>query len=98
MYSGPVPIQRQQSNLIFKIPYDSNPFAFHSQFDCFWFLQVALRWRIEREVITGKGQFICGNKYCDTRTELRSWEVNFAYAEQGEKKNALVKLSMDFQI
>lgn len=55
--------------------------------------QIALRWRIDREVITSKGQFICGNKKCDIRTELKSWEVNFAYMENGEKKNALVKLS-----
>lgn len=55
--------------------------------------QIALRWRIEREVVTGKGQFICGNKKCEERLELRSWEVNFAYFEHGEKKNALIKLS-----
>lgn len=55
--------------------------------------QIALRWRIEREVVAGKGQFICGNKVCDERSGLKSWEVNFAYLEQGEKKNALIKLS-----
>jgi len=29
---------------------------------------------------------------------LKSWEVNFAYIEEGEKRNALVKLSecLDF--
>ena len=41
----------------------------------------------------GKGQFICGNKKCNEDEGLRSWEVNFAYMEHGEKKNALVKLS-----
>lgn len=40
----------------------------------------------------GKGQFICGNKRCDSQEELRTWEVNFAYVESGEKKNALVKI------
>jgi protein FRA10AC1 len=55
--------------------------------------KIALRWRIEQEVITGKGQFICGNKKCTEKEELKTWEVNFAYREQGEKKNALVKIS-----
>lgn len=53
---------------------------------------MALRWRIEKEVVVGKGQFECGNKKCQSNEDLRSWEVNFAYEEQGEKKNALVKL------
>ncbi|XP_058528036.1 protein FRA10AC1 isoform X2 [Ochotona princeps] len=50
------------------------------------------RWRVEKEVISGKGQFFCGNKYCDEKEGLKSWEVNFGYVEHGEKKNALVKL------
>uniref|UniRef100_A0A0B7A6P0 Protein FRA10AC1 n=1 Tax=Arion vulgaris TaxID=1028688 RepID=A0A0B7A6P0_9EUPU len=53
-----------------------------------------MRWRIEKEVIDGKGQFICGNKKCEEKEGLRSWEVNFGYVEQGEKKNALVKLRL----
>lgn len=40
------------------------------------------------------GQFMCGNKKCDETDGLRSWEVNFGYVEQGEKKNALVKLRL----
>ena len=44
-------------------------------------------------MIDGKGQFMCGNKKCEEREGLRSWEVNFGYVEHGEKKNALVKLS-----
>lgn len=39
------------------------------------------------------GQFFCGNKYCDEKDNLKSWEVNFGYMEHGEKRNALVKLS-----
>lgn len=39
------------------------------------------------------GQFQCGNKRCENQEGLKSWEVNFAYVEQGEKRNALVKLS-----
>ena len=38
------------------------------------------------------GHFSCGNRKCNERDGLRSWEVNFAYVEEGEKKNALVKL------
>uniref|UniRef100_A0A9L0SFN4 FRA10A associated CGG repeat 1 n=1 Tax=Equus caballus TaxID=9796 RepID=A0A9L0SFN4_HORSE len=51
------------------------------------------RWRVEKEVISGKGQFFCGNKCCDKKEGLKSWEVNFGYVEHGEKRNALVKLS-----
>lgn len=39
------------------------------------------------------GQFQCGNKRCEKQEGLKSWEVNFAYVEHGEKRNALVKLS-----
>jgi len=50
-----------------------------------------MRWRIEREVVLGKGQFVCANKKCDDVNKLRTWEVNFGYIEDGVKKNALVK-------
>ena len=56
--------------------------------------KIALRWRTEKEVVEGKGQFICGDKRCSEREELQSWEVNFAYVERGERKNALVKLRL----
>lgn len=56
--------------------------------------KVALRWRIEKEVKSGKGQFYCGNRKCDTTNDLKSWEVNFAYIEENIKKNALVKLRL----
>lgn len=52
------------------------------------------RWRTENEVVSGQGQFQCGNKRCETQEGLKSWEVNFAYVEHGEKKNALVKLRL----
>ncbi|XP_015230696.1 PREDICTED: protein FRA10AC1 [Cyprinodon variegatus] len=52
------------------------------------------RWRTEKEVVSGKGQFQCGNKLCGAEEGLKSWEVNFAYVEQGEKRNALVKLRL----
>lgn len=57
-----------------------------------------MRWRVEKEVLDGKGQFVCGNKKCTERRELESWEVNFGYMENGLKKNALVKLSSFYTI
>ncbi|KAK9509100.1 hypothetical protein O3M35_006490 [Rhynocoris fuscipes] len=54
----------------------------------------AMRWQTENELITGKGQFICGNKFCHVNEDLKTWEVNFGYIEHGEKKNALVKLRL----
>ncbi|XP_057822175.2 uncharacterized protein LOC131034640 isoform X1 [Cryptomeria japonica] len=56
--------------------------------------KIGLRWRVEKEVISGKGQFICGNKKCDERDGLSSYEVNFSYHEAGESKQALVKLKV----
>lgn len=55
---------------------------------------LAMRWRVEKEVCDGKGQFVCGNKHCSRTEELTSWEVNFSYVEHGEHKNALVKLRL----
>uniref|UniRef100_A0A7N0RI81 Protein FRA10AC1 n=1 Tax=Kalanchoe fedtschenkoi TaxID=63787 RepID=A0A7N0RI81_KALFE len=54
--------------------------------------KIGLRWRTEKEVISGKGQFICGNKHCNEKDGLASYEVNFSYLEAGESKQALVKL------
>merc|ERR1711915_621153 len=59
--------------------------------------QFGMRWRIEAEVVTGKGQFICASKKCQERKKLRTWEVNFGYQEHGEKKNALVKCRLCFE-
>ena len=56
--------------------------------------KVAMRWRIEKEVVAGKGQFTCGARKCEEKETLRTWEVNFGYVEQGEKKNALVKVRL----
>ncbi|KAF6779431.1 hypothetical protein AHF37_01171 [Paragonimus kellicotti] len=55
-----------------------------------------MRWRLEKEVISGKGQFTCGSVQCSAGSDsrLRSWEVNFAYKERGEQRNALVKLRL----
>ncbi|KAK4786831.1 hypothetical protein SAY86_010664 [Trapa natans] len=54
--------------------------------------KIGLRWRTEKEVISGKGQFICGNKNCGESDNLGGYEVNFSYFEAGESKQALVKL------
>ncbi|KAJ4711622.1 protein FRA10AC1 [Melia azedarach] len=54
--------------------------------------KIGLRWRTEKEVVSGKGQFICGSKHCDEKDGLASYEVNFSYVEAGENKQALVKL------
>uniref|UniRef100_A0A0G4HCS7 Protein FRA10AC1 n=1 Tax=Chromera velia CCMP2878 TaxID=1169474 RepID=A0A0G4HCS7_9ALVE len=53
--------------------------------------QIGMRWRTEAEVIRGEGQFSCGNKHCSERHQLNSYEVNFAYKEDGQMKQALVK-------
>lgn len=54
--------------------------------------KVGLRWRTEREVITGKGQFECGNLRCKDRDGLHSYELNFTYKERGERRTELVKV------
>ncbi|KAI8808340.1 FRA10AC1 [Cladochytrium replicatum] len=56
--------------------------------------KIAMRWRTEKEVISGKGQFVCANVRCEMKDQLRSWEVNFSYVEEGEKRTALVKLRL----
>ncbi|VDD80636.1 unnamed protein product [Mesocestoides corti] len=56
--------------------------------------KLGLRWRSEREVVSGKGQFVCGAVDCKEVNFLRSWEVNFAYTEKGDRRNALVKLRL----
>ncbi|KAI8346779.1 folate-sensitive fragile site protein Fra10Ac1-domain-containing protein [Blakeslea trispora] len=56
--------------------------------------RIALRWRTEKEVVVGKGQFICASTRCDATDALTSWEVNFGYMEEGEKKNELVKVRL----
>ena len=37
--------------------------------------KVGMRWRVEKEVVVGKGQFSCGNKRCDSKSGLASYEV-----------------------
>lgn len=54
--------------------------------------KIGMRWRVEKEVVVGKGQFSCGVKRCDARNGLASYEVHFGYQEADERKEALVKL------
>eukprot|EP01080_Neovahlkampfia_damariscottae_P011787 gene11787-5124_t len=57
--------------------------------------KIGLRWRIEPEVIKGKGQFICGNIKCNEEENISTYEVNFEYIEEDEEKQALVKLRLE---
>jgi len=59
--------------------------------------QFGMRWRTEKEVVLGKGQFVCACKRCENVKKLRTWEVNFGYIEHGAKKNALVKCRLCFE-
>lgn len=58
--------------------------------------QVGLRWRTQKEVVHGKGQFECGNLHCSEADGLESFEVNFSYQEGNppQRKNTLVKLRL----
>ncbi|KAF1764886.1 hypothetical protein GCK72_004837 [Caenorhabditis remanei] len=53
--------------------------------------KIGMRWRTENEVKEGKGQLICGARKCQETAGLASWEVNFAYKEDGRSKSTLVK-------
>lgn len=44
--------------------------------------------------MVGKGQFMCASTQCESNKDLKSWEVNFAYKEDGQKKNELVKVRL----
>lgn len=57
--------------------------------------KIGMRWRTEKEVIEGKGQFACGNIHCDNVdiNDLCSYEVPFSYRNlSGEKVTTLVKV------
>uniref|UniRef100_A0A1I7U4S2 Protein FRA10AC1 homolog n=1 Tax=Caenorhabditis tropicalis TaxID=1561998 RepID=A0A1I7U4S2_9PELO len=53
--------------------------------------KIGMRWRTENEVKEGKGQLSCGSRKCSETASLASWEVNFAYKEDGRSKSTLVK-------
>ncbi|EGG23558.1 hypothetical protein DFA_05691 [Cavenderia fasciculata] len=57
--------------------------------------QIGLRWRVEAEVISGKGQFMCANVKCTCNDDsLNSYEVPFTYIESKVEKSALVKVML----
>ncbi|RMZ52552.1 hypothetical protein APUTEX25_003695 [Auxenochlorella protothecoides] len=56
--------------------------------------RLGLRWRTQREVVAGKGQFSCGAVGCEERRGLASFEVPFAYCEAGRSRVALVKVRL----
>src|SRR3990167_789147 len=56
--------------------------------------QIGLCWRTEKQLLIGKGQFCCGNLTCNEIKDLKDFEVNFGYKENGEFKNELVKLCL----
>ncbi|XP_020258093.1 protein FRA10AC1 isoform X2 [Asparagus officinalis] len=51
--------------------------------------KIGLRWRTEKEVISGKGQFVCGNKECNERGGLGSYEKNLYI--KGKKRRSYWK-------
>ena len=53
---------------------------------------MGMRWRSEKEVISGKGQFSCATRGCNESRGLATYEVPFGYEEAGQKKQALVKV------
>lgn len=55
---------------------------------------IGMRWRTEKEVVEGKGQFICGARSCGNIDELASYEIPFQYHEHDEDKLELVKVRL----
>jgi hypothetical protein len=56
--------------------------------------QIGLRWRLESEVISGKGSAICGALGCHEANELGTFELLFKYSEQGAERMELVKVRL----
>ncbi|OJA12273.1 hypothetical protein AZE42_08149 [Rhizopogon vesiculosus] len=56
----------------------------------------SLRWRTEREVLSGMGETTCANARCSehatSSSSLTTLELPFAYDEDGKRKEALVKV------
>lgn len=56
---------------------------------------IGLRWCTEKDILSGKGNRICGNKHCVyEKGPLSSFEVNMNYVENEVPKNALVKINV----
>jgi len=54
--------------------------------------RLGVRWRVEEEVVVGKGVSICGEVSCESASNLQSFEVPFSFSEGGKKKLELVKV------
>ena len=53
-----------------------------------------LRWRTEAEVVSKKGQSVCGSKDCDLSDSLCTFELPFKYTEDSVVKRELVKICL----
>ena len=51
-----------------------------------------LRWRTEAEVVSKKGQTVCGSKDCENARALSTFELPFKYMEDQVVKRELVKV------
>ncbi|KAJ1276579.1 hypothetical protein BS78_05G225200 [Paspalum vaginatum] len=58
----------------------------------YFMIQINVNSSAMTRICSFAGQFICGNRHCDEKHGLGSYEVNFSYVEAGEQKQALVKL------
>lgn len=56
--------------------------------------RVGFRWRTRVEVLAGKGESSCGSLHCDEVAALHTYEVPFAYEEDGARKSTLVKVRL----
>ena len=56
--------------------------------------EIGLMWRTDQQVISGKGQFVCGNVDCDAMEGLKEFEMEFGYKENEQQKLELVKISL----
>ena len=60
---------------------------------------IGLRWRSQREVLSKKGEDVCGEIHCQSgvasnNTPLQAFEVPFSFVEGGERKLELVKVRL----
>lgn len=55
---------------------------------------LGLRWRVQKEVVAGKGQFICANVTCKEKHDLRTFEVPFEYNDIGDECASVSKRSL----
>jgi protein FRA10AC1 len=54
--------------------------------------KLGVRWRTEKEVLSGKGETQCAERKCVEYRSLRTLETPFSYVEEGKSKMELVKV------